>query len=508
MLCSALELDRVLELILTEARKLFKAEAGSIMLLQDEFLQIRKAVGLSPEIIAKTRVRLGEGIAGSVAQSGRPVCLQGMVKAGSSAFTSVVERKEEIRSSMCVPLRVEGEIIGVLMVRNGGGGCEFSDRDLEACQLFAEYASIALRNARLFDDIERSRRCLGSVMDSMADGALMLDADGSIMLCNAAAKRMLGAENCVVGRSFASMAPTYPWEHVRQELSENPHKLVENELVWNGAKSGGIAGAEHVFRVSATALEDEGAKQVLLFHDISARVEIDRAKTQFVASISHEFQTPISAILGSLELMLSVELPRAKNMKYLGNCKKEGERLQRLVKELLLEAKLESQNLSIRKNMADAVKLVSRETANFAERYPQFRFIFSCNEASVILYIDELLFAQVIGNLLSNSVKYSSAPGPVEVRCVLEDGCAKFSVSDRGKGIAPEHLPFIFDKFYRADNALTRQMPGTGLGLANTRMIVQNMGGAIWADSEEGVGTTFTFTIPLPRSNKNSEVIK
>lgn len=489
---SALELPEVLDGILGMTLQLFTADAGSIMLLREGKLRIEAARGLPEDVVQTTEIGLGEGIAGWVARTGEMLLLNG--KVDDSRFHGVVNRRDEITSSLCTPLRSRSGVIGVMMVRRGGP-TTFNRGQLEFFSSVADQAAIAIENARLFrselkraQQLEIAQRKFEAIFSAMADGVLVTDAEGAVVHANDAARRLLGADEPLLDRRISEFLPSLPMEHIRAQVvsGEGPYELE--------AQLKGLT-----LRVTVTALGDEGEEShelVFLFHDVTERVRVERMKSEFLSAVSHELKTPLTTVTGFLELLLHRDFERPRQEQYLRISLEEAGRLQRLIEDLLTLSRLESGRFELQRKEGRLEEVTAKVLTGFTERHPTFEFRLVNEDALPPLSMDQDLMAQVILNLLSNSVKYSPEGGRVEVRIRREGGCARVSVRDEGIGIPKDKIPYIFEKFYRVDNSLTRSTGGTGLGLANARYIVEGHGGSIWAESD-GQGTVFTFELPL-----------
>jgi PAS domain S-box-containing protein len=497
---STLEPDEVLDLILGMTLDLFQADAGSIMLIQDDHLRIRRARGLSPEVVEKTRVPLGQGIAGWVAQTGEMLLLNGRIE--DPRFSNLVPRQDEISSSLCTPLRSRKGVIGVMMVRRAGTK-RFSRSQLDFFASVADQASLALENARLFQsEQERSRQLaleqqkFRAIFRDMADGVLVVDHGGGVTHINDAARRLLGLHQEKIGIPLSDLLPHLPLHVVRQAAS-GPGEVFEADI-----KLPSSAG-NTVLRVTATSLEAEPVAPeglVLLLHDVTERVRVERMKSEFLSAISHELKTPLTTVSGFLELMLNREYDRSRQEQYLSISLAEAQRLQRLIEDLLTLSRLESGQFRLQPVPVFFDQLAASVLAGFSERYPGFHFELRVEGELPPLEADGDLLIQVLVNLVSNSVKYSPDGGDVRVLVRGEPQGIRVSVEDQGIGIPRDKIPFVFDRFYRVDNSLTRRTGGTGLGLANARYIVEGHGGTIWAESPVEKGSRFTFVLPCKRN--------
>lgn len=496
---STLEPDEVLDLILGMTLDLFSADAGSIMLLHEGLLRIRRARGLPPEVVEKTVVPLGQGIAGWVALTGEMLLLNGRID--DPRFRNLVRRDDEISSSLCTPLRSRQGVIGVMMVRRAGS-TPFSRSQLDFFASVADQAALALENARLFRSeqerswqLAREQQKFQAIFRDMADGVLVIDPSDRIAHLNASARRLLDRAGEISGLCLAELLPRFPLELVRETLKTQSEPFEADVTLQSGS-------GNSVLRVTATSLgpcpvEPEGL--VLLLHDVTERVRVERMKSEFLSAVSHELKTPLTTVSGFLELMLNREYDRPRQEQYLSISLAEAQRLQRLIEDLLTLSRLESGQFHLQPGPVRLDRVAAGVLSGFSERYPGFSFKLEVLGEIPEVQGDGDLLAQVLLNLLSNSVKYSPDGGEVRVLVRAENQSVRVSVEDQGIGIPRDKIPFVFDRFFRVDNSLTRSTGGTGLGLANARYIVEGHGGTIWGESPGEKGSRFTFVLPCER---------
>ena len=267
--------------------------------------------------------------------------------------------------------------------------------------------------------------------------------------------------------------------------------------------------AERVFEVNAAALrapDGNCAGVVLVFHDITRLKRLENVRKEFVANVSHELRTPLSVIKGYVEALLDEQPPTPEMARqFMETIEKNSRRLEALINDLLTISALESQQAWLdfkRVNPRAAAQAAVEELAAQAAR------------KSITLAVEipaEVPFAsadaerlhQVFLNLLDNAIKYTQDGGRVVISARENAGEIEVCVADNGPGISAEHLPRIFERFYRVDKARSRELGGTGLGLSIVKHIVQAYGGRVWAESsprsergELGHGSRFFFTLP------------
>ncbi len=236
---------------------------------------------------------------------------------------------------------------------------------------------------------------------------------------------------------------------------------------------------------------------VVRFSDITELRRYERSRREFVANVSHELKTPI-AVLKSLLETLYEEEDREEKKSFLEKALKRVEDMRRLVEDLLILTKLESGEERIKREDVD-LRLLVEEVFDLLEPQAKERNISLINSVDKGLKVkgdwDKLFL--LLKNLVDNAIKYNKEGGKVEVKAKRENQYVQLQVQDTGIGIPKEHIPFIFERFYRVDPSRSRNLGGTGLGLSIVKHIALSHGGKIEVESREGMGSTFTVYLPL-----------
>jgi signal transduction histidine kinase/FixJ family two-component response regulator len=230
-------------------------------------------------------------------------------------------------------------------------------------------------------------------------------------------------------------------------------------------------------------------------------LELERLKSDFVAVVSHELRTPLAVVIGNLELLSDDRFWKLEpqQAKFLSAASTNSHRLLHLINDILDFSKLEAASLPMTRSPNELGEVVRQAAENlrrlFEER--EINLDVAIPEDLPLAEIDEQRIAQVLTNLISNAIKFSPAGAPVTVSVTHDGSVATVRVTDQGEGIRREDMPKLFKKFSQLDSKSTRKAGGTGLGLAISRGLIEAHGGAIWAESEPGQGSTFAFTLPL-----------
>lgn len=235
-----------------------------------------------------------------------------------------------------------------------------------------------------------------------------------------------------------------------------------------------------------------------LIEDISERKEIEQIKDEFISIVSHELRTPLTSIHGSLRLLNAGKFGSlgGKNQQPIGLAEKNTDRLVRLVNDILDLQRMDSGKTTIEKQPCDAAELIVTAAETMQELARQQEIVLEAAPTSIPLVADPDCIIQTLTNLLSNAIKFSSAHSTVKIQAEERGDDILFQVSDRGRGIPPNKLKTIFERFQQVDASDARNKQGTGLGLAICHQIVELHRGKIWVESTPNEGSTFYFTLP------------
>jgi signal transduction histidine kinase len=249
--------------------------------------------------------------------------------------------------------------------------------------------------------------------------------------------------------------------------------------------------------VIRTANKIEGA--VLVFHDITELRRLEKVRQDFVANVSHELRTPVASIKGYAETLLNGAMEDKQALiEFLTTIHDNSDRLVNLINDLLDLSRIESGRMKIVPVPMGAAPVIRRCLSILEKTIQDKKLSVSMDVPENLSKVlaDEARFSQVVLNLLDNAVKYTAEGGSIGIKALSSDKMIQFDVTDTGIGIPEQDLPRIFERFYRVDKARSRDQGGTGLGLSIVKHIVLSHGGEVWASSQLGHGTTFSFTLP------------
>ncbi len=340
-----------------------------------------------------------------------------------------------------------------------------------------------------FAAVEDSRNQLETLLNSMEDGVIAVSAEQKVQWANGVMRRL-------VKGAVRLQAPVV-------ETVRDPEFLhvIEDALQKRAARTGraGSVAPGKVFQVTAAPMLGGGV--VVVLHDLTDVERVEKTRRDFIANVSHELRTPLTSIQGYAETLLDGGAGTQQAREFLEIIQKNAARMTRLTEDLLTLARVESGEKEFAFVNVPASQLLQETLQSFREiaRSRGIELaIESSTERSVTADLDAI--QQVLANLVDNALKYGGSGGQVLLGARETDGSVEFYVRDLGPGIASEHLPRLFERFYRVDKARSRESGGTGLGLAIAKHIMLAHGGSIRAESRLGHGATFYFVLPAAQA--------
>jgi len=352
----------------------------------------------------------------------------------------------------------------------------------------------AARLDRTIHTLTEERNLSSAILGSMVEGVLVVNGAERVVFANQSFAEILDLK--VPPQSGSGLV-----EVVRQtELIEAARKVlageprVESEIVTGTLR-------QHFFAAtvaSVRAAETNGA--VLVLHDITDLRKLERVRRDFVANVSHEFRTPLTAIQGFAETLLAGAMNDPQNReRFLGIIVEHSRRLARLTDDLLMLSKMDADRLELEMRRIPVGPFVESciETSAPRAKDKDLKLLVNLAERISDVAGDRRRLTEVLQNLLDNAIQYTPAGGQIMVSASPKNDEVIFTVSDTGIGIPQVDQPRIFERFYRVDVARSREVGGTGLGLSIAKHLVETHGGRIWVDSEVGRGTEFHFSVPM-----------
>jgi signal transduction histidine kinase len=419
-------------------------------------------------------------------------------------------------------MMVGEDVIGSLMVFHRVESF-FSAEMLILVKAIASQVAVAINNAHLYELIRDQAERLGvmlrkeqedasrsqAILEAVADGVLVTGKDNRITFVNSSAEKIVAVnETELLGRSLDAFGGLFgkaagSWMDTIRHWSANPasYHLGDTYAEQLELDDERIA----LVHLAPVIMQKEFLGTVSIFRDITHEVEVDRLKSEFVATVSHELRTPMTAIKGYVDI-LTMGAAGALNenqMHFLDVVRNNIDRLNTLVSDLLDISRIEAGRVTLNPQSVDLYEIaedVIEEVLHRSqtEEKPMALSLDASKKLPSVIGDSERI-RQIMGSLVDNAYNYTPENGTITVNIHQENGEIQVDVQDNGVGIAHEDQPRIFERFFRGEHPLVLATPGTGLGLPIVRQLVEMHNGRIWMSSTgvPGEGSTFSFTLPI-----------
>jgi len=503
-LTSSLSLDEIFKEVLSGVREAIDAAEVSVGLIDYQAKEIvfeKSLMGSWFTSMPPIRLKLGQGVAGWVAKTGRPVKASDAY--ADPRFYSEVDVASGFvtRSILCVPLMVEGEVIGILEAVNKRTG-HFSDADQRLLSALGASAAIAIEKARLHANVLAEKRRMEAIFATVSEGLLTVTLDGRITAVNPALQTMLGMDE-------ARLLGRYAYQVIHTE----PDSLCG--MLEQIAAGGGRKGAAHIacdilrpegrrvsVLVSGAATLDatsSPSEAVIVFSNISQLREVERMKDDFVVNVTHELRTPLATILLYTRLLRSNKAKGdpEREARYLDIVEQQSNQLQQLVRKILDLSRMGAMLTNVGEEHIQLQNLLDELLPPLKKIANQRGLLVECSvppDLPAVVSNQEAL-RLVLKNLVDNAIKFTPK-GKISVSARQRGQQIQVDICDEGIGIAPESIPHIFQRFYRTRAAVELGIGGTGLGLSLVKETVEKLGGEVQVRSQAGRGSTFSVLLP------------
>ena len=498
-LTQELDLDKLLGRILTIAVEMLAGKAGLVALRSEKGIwRVAVSHGMPPAFLKYT-----EGFLANIPDHEDPERFE--VPEVNRMLNELTHTASlGLLTGVGLPLVARQKVVGLLFIFRGYAGV-FSANDYSLLSSFANQAAIAVQNAQLYRQINQERVRLSALLDSLADGILILNPENRVERCNPAFARMVGL----------------PIE----QIQDNQHEQIiqwarrPQDLTLEQAETGGWPLTPHAYlyvegdlkRLDGQPALPVGITYVPLIspegtllniiatvRDITRYRQAEELKSTFVSIISHELKTPVALIKGYVSTLRreDAQWDPVITQESLAVIEEEADRLAELIENLLDASRLQASGVTLKRSDVSLPELASRLAKRMQIQTDRHRIVVDFPPDFPIILADETRLEQVLSNLIGNSIKYAPG-GEIRISGQVRQESVITCVSDNGPGVAPEDIPHIFDRFYRAPE-MARQTKGAGLGLYLARAIIEAHRGRIWVDAVPGTGVRICFSLPLP----------
>jgi PAS domain S-box-containing protein len=543
-LARTLDMDRLLNRALGMVAKAVGAEDGAILLIDSITDQLYTRSALNPGALIpgdpdSHPTHPAESIATWLIEHERAVVVDDLHDA--DYWNPEAQGAVAWRSALGVILETNEDIQGV-MVLLARKPAAFSDSHLRLLVAAANQVASAINNADLYqlirDQAERLGKLLraeqeeaeknSAILEGIADGVILADANGGVILFNSAAERILGvAREQIIGQSLSKLSGLYtgsaPWLQAIQEWANRDWSQTGAGEVGDFVDERLDLGEKVVsIHLSPVHINDAFLGTVSVFRDITRDVEVDRMKSEFIANVSHELRTPMTSIKGYADLMLmgAAGLPTDSQKQFLTVIKENADRLTSLVEDVLDISRIDSGREKLKVDAIDLQDLIDDVVSNLiAQPHHQQKEIHLTTQIDSnvpVIQADHDKLAQALTNIVDNAFNYTHPGGSIDIRVQMQadDKHVLISVSDTGIGIPEDFREAIWRRFERYEqHALVMDVPGTGLGLPIVKELVSMHHGDVWFESELNKGTTFYISLPVdqsgfPATTATTEVVR
>ena len=527
-LSASLDLDQVLHRTLGVLGEYVDADQIAILIVRPGEDQLQRLASVGRRLKTSTvaggdSLELEQKLAGWIVTQRQSILVDNIwTDERWSELTGDLENPSLYHSALGVPLMSGAEALGCLLLLQAETS-RFSLEQLDLVQAAANQVSVSVNNAELYRLIRDQAEDLGTmlrtqqiensrskaILEAVADGVLVTDANRQITLFNESSEKILGLERKqVLGKSMEHFAgifgrATLSWLGRINAWSHDPgsYQPGDTYLEQITLEDGRVISVH----LAPVTLRNDFLGTVSIFQDITHQVEVDRLKSEFVATVSHELRTPMTSIKGYVEILLMGAAGKLNEQqdRFLQVVKSNTERLTILVNDLLDISQIESGKVTLSVQPVNIEEVADQAIAELQRRVQG-------SEKSVSIEKDvrpklpkvwgdpERLY-RIFDNLLDNAYQYNMPDGRILVRLHKIDDEIQIDIQDSGLGINPTDKERVFERFFRGHSPLVMGVAGTGLGLSIVSNLVQMQNGRIWVESTgiPGEGSTFSFTLPV-----------
>lgn len=510
-LTATLDVDSVMDQIVAKTVSLLGCDASGVFVPDESrgglafFRGLNLTAGHTHDLVLK----VGEGVAGRAFQQRRPVSTADRLADPSLHYRPAVDQIFQAgpRAYLAVPIAVRDEVLGVLLAYFFDPH-QFSEKEIQLLSSLAAHAAIAMDNARHYEEVKLQQNRLAQIFDSTSDGMLLVAPDGRVETANRRAGDLLAVKAAqLVGIQLTELIAWHRAEGPDYQRMFSALRSIVDDSERGGKGDLELRALRRILHwVSQPTKDSIGVTSgfTLTFSDVTHEREVSQMKSDFVSFVTHQLRTPLAGIKWMLELAAQEPAIPADAASYVEDARAAAQRLIQLVNDLLDVSRLERGRLTVAAKPIDLAELTREVLAETAVLVQEKRHRVSITgDAGLPLALaDPQLLRQVVTNLVSNAIKYTPEGGAIDVRIEPDGSGLRWSIRDSGIGIPLASQSRLFEKFYRAENVVTLETEGTGLGLYLVRLIMDQLDGTVWYESEEGAGATFFLTLPRAEPGK------
>ena len=527
-IATSLELDIVVRSALNGALKTTGADVGVLLILDRESGRLFSWASVEWEVSPMPP----ETLPSDWTQGWRdePIPPIGDITALPAAeWQNVLQVPSTVSGMIIAPIITNGEFYGLLALGSRQADY-FTAEDVTIVRAITTQVAGVGENAEIYRLINSQAQQLGgmlrhqqeeasksqAILESIADGVVVNNPQGEVILLNPAAERILNtSRDSLLNVDIRHLVESFDDPGSTAALAAIELMLTQASIPSEIEVSSSTLEMDNrvinAHMAPVIARHDEFLGVVTILRDISKEVEADRAKSEFISTVSHELRTPMTAIKGYTDLLSGGAVgPLNENQKhFLGVIKNNTDRLIALINDLLDISRIETGRVRFEPAPVKVGEIIADVVEAMAARAQErkLNLTYEVDAGLPEVMGDRGRLHQVLTNLVGNAINYTPQ-GSVTVETTTAGTAVQVSVHDTGVGIAPEDIGNIFDRFYRADDPVVQEASGTGLGLPIVKMFVEMHGGRVWVESESGKGSIFTFILPVCGAELEPEEVK
>jgi PAS domain S-box-containing protein len=497
---AVMDVRRIGGIALGHSMRIASAEAGLVGLRVGEEIEWIAEGYIASAIEERTWTpEWNLGAIGRSVESARPVLLNDLSNVVGSVYAL-----PQTRSQHVIPVLRGGRVLGVIDLESTEPNM-LSQDDMQLLINLADRVAVAVENARLFDMVINEQSKTRLVLRSIADGVYTVDRELRVTAFNPAAEQITGwSETEVKGRLCSMVFGGAGGVDVCHQCALIHQAMDTGQPVTSGPDDPPIldrTGKEVFVSSSVAPLYSKKGQivgAVVVLRDVSAERELDRLQSDFVSMISHELRSPLANLGAAIELMSSSMEDLETVQKALSIAHDNEQRLTRLVEDILSVSQIEAGQIRVQEEPVTLLPILRRVVRIAQSQTTRHRILLHVPDSVPFVMADQSKVEIIVNNLVANAINYSPDGGRVLVKVSgPENDHVVIGVVDEGVGIPQDYLERVFDRFYRVDTSDGRKVYGHGLGLYISKRLVELQGGHIWAESREGRGSCFTFTLPV-----------
>ncbi len=475
---SSLDVEEILTRIVEASVNLTQAEQGFILLKEDGKLYLRASKNMNAELAQRFCVEASDPIAWQVIRSGRPTMLQRSTKIATGYL---------VRALLYVPIQFPGcGTVGVLSVVNLERDQAFTENQVFTLSAIADFAAIALENAQLFAAVEAERSRLSAILEHAAEAVLVTDMDDCLWLWSDSAAENFDIKPDAQGQRVVDYIENIGVRELFARLTTD-QTLVHNEIDLENGR---------VFNAQLSSIDHIG--RVVVMQDITHLKELDRLKSEFVSTVSHDLRTPLTTIQGYVELLERAGPLNELQQDFISKALHSLEHITALISDLLDIGRIEAgYDLDMCPFRINDVIQQSLDVHAVLVEQAELHSVTNIPDEPLWIHGNVRRIRQVLDNLIGNAIKYNRPGGTVKVTAEPGADYVIVSIEDQGVGIPLEEQPKLFERFYRVRTPEVEDIRGTGLGLSIVKSIIEKHKGRVWVRSYPGKGSTFAFILTL-----------